>query len=56
MKNITDYDLVRAVSDLADVYEHNGRKSDEDCIRLTIPQARRLAKLADAGLSKTPLN
>lgn len=47
-----DESLIRAVNGLADVYERDGMGADEDCVRLTISQARRLTRLASAGLAK----
>ena len=44
-------DLIAAVEGLALVYEHGGRNPEEDdCMRLTINQARRLCAAARRGL------
>ena len=47
---VSDADLIRAVEALADVYEHGGREHHEDCVRLTMAQARQLAAAARRGV------
>lgn len=49
--NDTDDTLfLDAVEGLCRVYEHNGRLAHEDCVRLSIDQARRLVALARDSL------
>lgn len=53
-KEISDEDLIRAIRGLSDVYEYNGRSPTDDCVRLTFPDARRLATLAEVGFRLRP--
>lgn len=49
--NDTDDGLfLDAVEGVCRMYEHNGRQPDEDCVRLSIGDARRLVALAREGL------